>query len=185
MLERARSIYKPWSFLPFSGFHHFADFALDQIAFQAAEVADVEFAVQMIGLVQEGAGEQFFAGLFEQFSVHVLGANGHFVRARYVLAELWNAQAAFVLDVLALGVNDFGIDENELGVGIFFESYIDDGDAPRNADLRGGQADALGGVHGLEHVVDELLQFFVEGRDFFRGLFEDRIAVLNDGMDHQ
>ena len=31
-----------------------------------------------------------------------------------------------------------------------------------NADLRRGQADAVGGVHRLKHVFDELLQLFVE-----------------------
>jgi hypothetical protein len=43
-------------FLPFSGFLEFADFAFHQVAFQGAYVADVELAVQVIGLVEEGAG---------------------------------------------------------------------------------------------------------------------------------
>jgi hypothetical protein len=42
--------------LPFSGFLEFADFAFHQVAFQGAYVADVELAVQVIGLVEEGAG---------------------------------------------------------------------------------------------------------------------------------
>ena len=42
-----------------------------------------------------------------------------------------------------------------------------------DADLRGGQADAVGGVHGLEHVFDELLQVLVEDRNRFRRAFRE------------
>ena len=69
-------------FLPFSGFHHLADFALHQVALQGADVADVELAVQVIGLVQEGAGQQLFAGFFVDLAVDVLGADGDFVGTR-------------------------------------------------------------------------------------------------------
>ena len=53
-----------------------------------------------------------------------------------------------------------------------------------DADLRGGQADAVGGVHGLEHVFDEFFQFFVEDGDGFGGLLENRVAEFYDGIDH-
>ena len=82
-------------------------------------------------------------------------------------------------------MDDFGIDEDELGVGIFFESDIDDGDAATNADLRGGQADTVGGVHRLKHVFDELLQLLVEDGYGFGRLFENRVAEFYDGINHQ
>ena len=117
-------------------------------------MADVELAVEVIGFVQEGAGQQFFSGLLINFSVHILCTDGDLVGSGYVLAEFRDAEAAFALRVLAFGVDDFGIDENELGFGIFFKSYVDDGDAAGEADLRGSEADAVGGVHRLEHIVD-------------------------------
>ena len=64
-----------------------------------------------------------------------------------ILAEIGDAEAAFALSVAAFGVNDFGINENEFGVGILLEGDVDDGDAAGDADLRGGQTDAVGGVH--------------------------------------
>jgi hypothetical protein len=84
-----------------------------------------------------------------------------------------------------LGVNDFGIDENEFGARIFLESNVDDRNAAANADLRRGQADSVRGVHGLEHVGDELLQLFVKARDLFRWFLENGIAEFYDGINHQ
>src|ERR1017187_2054344 len=154
-------------FLPFSGFHQFADFAFHQVALEGADVADVELAVEVIGLVQEGTGQEFFPGFFIELAVNVLGANRDFVGTRYVLAKIGDAEASFALGVAALRVNNFGIDEDEFGAGIFLEGNVDDGDTAADADLRGGQSDAMGGVHRLEHVFDELLQLFVEDSDGF------------------
>src|ERR1700744_3570486 len=63
--------------LPLARFLHFADFALDQIALEHAEVIDKEDAIEMIDLVAEGACEQAFAAHFELFAVDILGANRH------------------------------------------------------------------------------------------------------------
>jgi len=79
--------------------------------------------------------------------VNVLGANGDFGGTANILAEVGNAEAAFTLTMAALGVNDFGIDENEFGARILLESNIDDRDAAANADLWRGQADSVRGVH--------------------------------------
>ena len=83
------------SSLPLSRFHQLADLALHQVALQRADVADVQLAVQVIGLMQEGARQQIFAGLLEPLAVHVLRADGHLARARHRLAKFGNAQAAF------------------------------------------------------------------------------------------
>src|ERR1019366_2806744 len=44
--------------LPLSRLHHFLDLALDQVALQCADVRDVQLAVQVIGLMQEGRSEE-------------------------------------------------------------------------------------------------------------------------------
>ena len=82
--------------------------------------------------------------------------------AAHVLAKIGNAQAAFTLRVPALFMDDFRVDEYEFGLRILLEGYVDDGDTARNSDLRGRQAHAAGSVHRLEHVIDQLFQFFVE-----------------------
>ena len=61
-------------------------------------MADVELAVQVIGLVQKGAGQEFFAGLLENSPLSVLRAHLDFVRTSHVLAEIGDAQAAFALE---------------------------------------------------------------------------------------
>ena len=171
--------------LPVSRFHQLPDFAFHQVAFQCADVADVELAVQVVGLVQKGAGQQLLARLFEYLSVNVLGANRDFVGTSHVLAEVGNAQASFTLGVAAFGMNDLGIDEDQLRLGVLLERDIDNRNAAPNADLRRGQPDAMGLVHRLEHIFDELLQFLVEDRHLFRRLLENSVAVLYDGIDHQ
>src|SRR5271155_5692917 len=96
--------------LPFSCLHHLSDLALHQVAFERADAADVELAVQMIGFVLEGAGEKFLADCFKNFSMHILGADSDFESALHVLPKIGNAQAALALRVVALSVNDLGID---------------------------------------------------------------------------
>src|SRR5271157_2328148 len=98
--------------LPLSGFDKLADFALHQIPFQSADVADVELAIQMIDFMHEGAGQQFFsffAGFLVPLSIHVLGANRYLARPGHGLAKLWNAEAAFRLGMFALGAENLRI----------------------------------------------------------------------------
>ena len=91
--------------------------------------------------------------------------------ARHVLTEIRDAEASFTLGVAAFCVNDFGIDEDQFGVRILFESDVDDGDAARDADLRRGQTHAARSIHRLEHVLDQFLQFFVKDCDCSRPVF--------------
>ena len=59
-----------YQFLPFTRFDQLTNFALDQVAFERTDVADVELAVQMIGFVLEGACQQIVAGLLENLAGH-------------------------------------------------------------------------------------------------------------------
>ena len=67
--------------LPLSRFHQLADLALHEVSLERADVADVEFAIQMIGFVQKSAGQQIVAGLFEPLPIHILRPDSHFSRA--------------------------------------------------------------------------------------------------------
>src|SRR5437868_14846666 len=87
--------------------------------------------------------------------------------------------------MLALGADDFRIDQYEFGFGIFLEGDVNDRDALADTDLRGSEADTVCRVHRFEHVFDELLQIIVEDRNRFRGFFENGIAEFYDGVDHQ
>ena len=98
--------------LPLPGLHQLADLALDQVALQCADVADVELAMQMFGFMQEGSGKQFlalFGGFLVPLSVYILGTNRYFARPGDRLAKFRNAEAAFGLGVFPLGVENFWI----------------------------------------------------------------------------
>ena len=70
--------------------------------------------------------------------------------------------------------------------GIFGHRQIDHRDAFGNANLRRGQANALGRVHGFEHILDQLVQLRrIKFGDRLGLLFEHRLAVQNDRIRHQ
>ena len=74
--------------LPFSRFDQLANFALDQVALErSGYVADVELAVEVIGFVLEGAGQQVVADPLEDLTGQILGADGNHLRARHVFPE--------------------------------------------------------------------------------------------------
>src|ERR1022692_1472971 len=171
--------------LPFSGFCQLADFATDQVALQGADVADVQLAVQVVGFVQKGARQQVFAGLFEELTLGVLRAHRYALGTLDLLAERGNAQATFFAFLLAFHAHNFRIDEHQLVRRILGVGYVDDGDLAGEPDLRRRQPDALGGVHGLEHVFQELVELRrAEIGDLLRFTLQHRIAVLHDWINH-
>src|SRR5271166_3872951 len=95
--------------LPVAGFFQLANLALDQIAFQQAQVSDEEGPLEMVDLMAEGAGEQSFAAHFEFSSGRVLRTNGDVRGASDVSSEAGNREAAFLFALLAFRVDDFGV----------------------------------------------------------------------------
>jgi hypothetical protein len=169
---------------PLAGLYQFADLAFDEVTLKRADVADVELPVEMIGFMEESSGKQVLAGLFVELPIHVLSADGDDPGPGDGLAKFRNAEAAFVLALPSFSVNDLGIGKNEFRVGIFFECDIDYGESLRDTDLWGGESYTMRGIHGLEHIVDELLQVVVEVGNRFGRPFEYRVAVFDDGIDH-
>src|SRR5271165_2305511 len=123
--------------LPFALLHQLADLAFHHVAFQRADVADVELAVEVIGFMHQGASQQVVPRDFDRLAFGVLSARGDLAGPRDLLPKLRQAEAAFVGGEPAFGVDDLGIHQHDLRVGIFFERDINDGDAFADADLRG------------------------------------------------
>ena len=71
--------------LPFAGFHLFSDLAFHQVAFQRADVMDVQAAIEVVGFVHESAREQVFSCVLEEFTSHVLSTHGDTLWARRLL----------------------------------------------------------------------------------------------------
>ena len=86
----------------------------------------------------------------------------------------------------AFGFDDLGIDDDDLFGLALAVGAIDDRDLLRDADLRGCEAHAFGGIHRFEHVGDQLMQF---GRIEFGHVggfaLKYRVAILHNRIDHQ
>src|SRR6266403_2498027 len=115
--------------LPLALFPKFFDFALDEVPFQHAEMLEKENAVEVIDLVAESAGEKIFAPNFVGLAFGVLGPDGDKLRTDDVAAEAGNGEATFFFANFSLGVNDFGIGQDDLGFGIFSAGDVDHGEA--------------------------------------------------------
>ena len=63
-------------------------------------------------------------------------------------------------------------------------AHVDDGELQCFAHLLRRQADAGGRVHGLEHVLDQLLQGRGHPPDARALLAQNRMAVFDDGQYH-
>src|SRR5712692_10551607 len=115
---------------------------------------DEKNAVEVIDFVAEGTSKQVFAADLERLAFGVLRLYGDELRPDDVAAKAGNGEAAFFFALFTFGVNDFGIGKDDLGFGIFPAGDVNDGDANGEADLRSGEADALRGIHGGEHIFD-------------------------------
>ena len=76
---------------PLPNFHQLPNFSLHQIPLQRADVADVKFAVQVIGFMQESPRQLFLPSLLVPLSIYVLRADGDLVSACDWLTEFGNA----------------------------------------------------------------------------------------------
>ena len=136
--------------------------------------------MEVVDFVEHGAGQEFCTLYFEEFAFDVLGADFDPGVALDLFANVGEGEAAFFFGLLAAAVDDFGIDEDEAVFGALVEADVDDGDLLGDGDLGGGEADALGGVHAVEHLVDELGELGGEFGDGFALFEEDGVGVEDD-----
>src|SRR3984885_4753536 len=116
--------------LPLAGFFQFADFALDEVALEHAEVGDEENSVEVIDLVAERARQQSLAAHLEFFSRGILRAHGHVLRPRDVSAKARDRKAAFFFALLSFGVNDLRVRADDLGFRVLADGHADHGAPP-------------------------------------------------------
>src|ERR1019366_7121307 len=95
---------------PLAGFLQLANLAPDQVALQGADVADVQLAVEVIGLMQKGARQEVVTSHLELFAFGVLGDHDDFERAHHLFAERRQAQAALFAFLRAFGLHDLRVD---------------------------------------------------------------------------
>ena len=135
------------------------------LALQRREVIDEQLAVQVIHLVLDADGQQAVGPQLLRLALAVEEAHGDLVGAVHVGEDAGHGQAAFLVHLFAGLVAQLRIDE-DLGL-VLFLADVDDHEALVHVHLAGGQADARRVVHGLEHVVEQALEF---GRRHICGL---------------
>src|SRR5690606_30431539 len=128
----------------------------DASALEVGEIVDEELAVQMIDFVLNTDSKQpvgielnRLAFAIERTDANPLGAPDLVVYPRHRQAPLLHLLDAFSRE-------DFRIDQHERLIARLAD--IDDDNALVHVDLRRRQPNTRRGVHGLEHVVDQLLQ---------------------------
>ena len=76
------------------------------------------------------------------------------------------------------------VDEHHQVFGLAADGQIDDEDSEGDADLRGCQTDAGRRIHGLDHVVDELLDVAGQLADVLRARVQRGLAKLQNRPNH-
>src|SRR5450631_1861094 len=103
----------------------------------------------------EGASQQVVSIPLEPIALQILGANFHLRGAGDLLPDVGQAETTLFLVDLSFFGDDFRIDEGNLVFGGLLEAEIDHRYAFRNPNLGSSEANAMGNVHGLEHIVDQ------------------------------
>ena len=81
-------------------------------------------------------------------------------------------------------MQNFRIRQHQFGVGILFKRDVNDRQTFGDTDLRSRQSNTMRRIHRREHILDQFLEIFVKYRNRSRRLFQHRISILNDGIDH-
>ena len=148
-------------------------------------MVDKENALQMVHLVLETDGEEAVQLFLMRLALLVEPAGANTVRAVDLGVLIGNGKAALAIGLERVGrPDDLRIDEdagiaNGLAALLLRFLQVDDEDALRHADLDGGEADAGRGIHGVEHIGDELAQIVVHGLHRPGNLPEQRVGSLD------
>ena len=120
-----------------------------------------EVAVQVLDLVAEGPGGETLGLRLKPVAVPVLSPDPDDVGPLHHGELPRHAEAALETALLALGLDDLGVDELQIALIGLVQHQAD---PAQDAHLWRGQACAVGVRQGLRHVVQQLMQAAVEGR---------------------
>ena len=116
------------------------------------------------------------------FAVAILRAHLHIVRARNDAVLIRHAQAALSTDLLAGRFDDDGVDELDHILVLFIRDvrFQHNDGAAQHADLRRGEADAVGLRQRLAHIVEQRVQTGIEILDLVAVLTQLGVTIFQD-----
>jgi hypothetical protein len=95
--------------------------------------------------------------------------------------DFGEAEAAFFVVVTAFFASNAGVDEDKFLVFLSRVAFrVDDEEPVREADLVSGKPDAAGGVHELEHLLDDVAEFGVDTHEFAGFAPQCRVRMGDD-----
>ena len=112
----------------------------------------------------------------------------HGLEARHICDKPRHRKTSFFWIIQVVLLYDFGIVDDEQFTRVWLVHVfrrLDNVKANRRANLWRSEPHAVRRVHGLEHVIHQLLEVAVKRLDGLGGFFEDILAVLYDGVDHE
>ena len=117
---------------------------------------DEEYAVEVVQFVLDADGQEVVRLQQHALAVAVGEFAFYIAGALHLALVVGHGKAALGAHYTALFFDDDGVDELEEAF-----AHVDDYDALGDADLGGGEADAVGGIHGFGHVLEETVQLFI------------------------
>src|SRR5262249_34191348 len=171
------------SCLPLTLFLQLPDLALDDVALEHAQMLNKQNAIQVVDFMTEGPCQKIFAADLEWLALYVVGSYGDELGSHDIAPKTGNRQATLFFAFFAFEVNDFGIGQHDFRFGIFSAGDVHNGQPQAQTDLRSREPDSRCGVHGREHILGQLSQCGVELLHWRSRLFQNRVAVFDDGID--
>ena len=137
----------------------------------------------MVALVEDRPGKEPFALVFIQIAVAVIGLHLHVVGPLHIAALAGEGEAALHAALKPGGLQNPGVHQLQGSVLALGTAHVDDHHPAQHPYLGSGQAHAVRIVHGVEHIVDELGEPFVENGDLPALLIQTGVLLFADRSD--
>src|SRR5215475_5584788 len=130
-----------------------------------AHAIEKQHTLQVVHFVLEGACEQPFSLDLHDFSMTIHTAYDHMRGAWCRAVHSRQTEAPLVFLDPPLSFDKLRVDEDHQRVGIAATRHIDHEQAERDPYLRSSQANTRCVIHGLNHVVDQVMERIVNGHN--------------------
>ena len=157
----------------------FDHFGFDAVSLQGRQILYKDASHQVIHFVLNANREQIVG--HETLRLSVLIEESDFNRLSsldFVVHTGYGQTPFFAHNVLGAGAHNGGVDHHQRFV--FLLRHIQNDQALMEIDLSGGQANALGLVHGLKHVGDGGFESLVKARHRFSNCVQFGVWIAKD-----
>lgn len=142
---------------------------------------DEQHAVQMINFMLDTGCHDAVGLDFPNFIVAIQIAHTDPVGALDLGEMIRQRQTAFFMNAVVIrNFDDLRIGQCHRLRVFVLTRHVDDDDAAAVTNLRRGQTDTVGCIHGFKHVIHQLAHIFVDGVDRLRLDFQARVRGDND-----